>query len=226
VGGNLVPFYAVQLGGRLAEGKSRFGVNVGAVPAKNAPAFVRDLLTAWKKSPDTADFHQFVDKNGRKIAGEILARHQDVPPIASRKEFYYDWDADALFSLAGRGQGECSAGVFDLIEVDLANARESQEAGRFYAAALAAARALLVVQRAQPKNDVETFTLFQKHFIEAGLVDAALTAVIAEGARAAAAANPAEKFDGLPADVAALVASVRLLHENLDSSLRFRTAAK
>jgi hypothetical protein len=83
-----------------------------------------------------------------------------------------------------------------------------------------------VGQRAQPKNDVETFDLFQKHFIEAGLVDAALTAVIASGARAAAAANPAERFDGLPADVAALVASVRLLHESLDSSLRFKTAAK
>jgi sulfite reductase (ferredoxin) len=226
VGGNLVPFYAVQLGGRLAEGKSRFGTNVGAVPAKNAPAFLRDLLSAWKKSPDTGNFHQFVDNDGRKIAGEILARHQEVPPIASRKEFYYDWDSKKLFSLVGRGQGECSAGVFDLIEVDLVNARESQEAGRFYAAALAAARALLVVQRARPKSDVETFALFQNHFIEAGLVDASLTAVIASGRRAAAAANPAEKFDGLPADVAALVAAVRLLHESLDSSLRFKTAAK
>jgi sulfite reductase (ferredoxin) len=167
-----------------------------------------------------------MDDGGKKIAGEILARHQDVPPIASRKEFYHDWDADALFSLAGRGQGECSAGVFDLIEVDLANARESQEAGRFYAAALAAARALLVVQRAQPRSDVETFALFQKHFIEAGLVEAALAGIIAAGARAAADGNPAEKFDGASADVAALVASVRLLHESLDSSLRFKTAVK
>jgi len=216
----------VQLGGRLAEGKSRFGTNIGAVPAKNAPAFVRDLLTAWKKSLDASNFHRFVDNDGKKIAGEILARHQEIPPIASRKEFYYDWDADALFSLAGRGQGECSAGVFDLVEVDLANAREAQEAGRFYAAALAAARALLVVQRAQPKNDREVFTLFQKHFIEAGLVDAALTAVIATGARAAATANPAENFAGAPAEVATLVASVRLLHESLDSSLRFKTVAK
>ena len=226
VAGNLVPFYAVQIGGRVAEGKSRFGASVGAVPAKNAPAFVHELLAAWKKSPDADDFHQFMDDGGKKIAGEILARHQDVPPIASRKEFYHDWDADALFSLAGRGQGECSAGVFDLIEVDLANARESQEAGRFYAAALAAARALLVVQRAQPRSDVETFALFQKHFIEAGLVEAALAGIIAAGARAAAGGNPAEKFDGASADVAALVASVRLLHESLDSSLRFKTAVK
>ena len=226
VDGNLIPFYAVQLGGRLAEGKTRFGTNVGAVPAKNAPAFVRDLLAAWQQSPDAADFHQFVDRDGKKIAEEILKQHLAVPPIASRKEFYYDWDANALFSLAGRGQGECSAGVFDLIEVDLANAREAQEAGRFYAAALAATRALLVVQRAQSKSDVETFALFQKHFIEAGLVDTALSSVVASGARAAATADPTNKFDGAPADMAALVASVRLLHESLDSSLRFKTAAK
>jgi sulfite reductase (ferredoxin) len=196
------------------------------VPAKNAPAFIRDLLAAWKQSPDASDFHRFVDNAGKKIAGEVLARHQEVPSIASRKEFYCDWDADALFSLAGRGQGECSAGIFDLIEVDLANARESQEAGRFYAAALSATRALLVVQRTQPKSDVETFALFQQHFIEAGLVDAALTTVVAAGARAAVAADPAKTFDGSPTEVATLVAAVRLLHESLDSSLRFKTAAK
>ena len=226
VDGNLVPFYSVQLGRRLAEGKSRFGTNVGAVPAKNAPAFVRDLLAAWKQSPDAPDFHQFVDNDGKKVAGEILARHQDIPPIASRKEFYYDWDADALFSLAGRGQGECSAGVFDLIEVDLANARESQEAGRLYAATLAASRALLVTKRVQPRNDVETFALFQTHFIETGLVDTMLTSVIAAGARAAAGANSAEQFAGQPAVVAALVAAVRLLHESLDSSLQFKSVVK
>ena len=98
----------------------------------------------------------------------------------------------------------------DLIEVDLPNARESQEAGQLYEATLSAARALLVVQRAQPKSDVETFALFPKHFVEAGLVDASLTAVIAAGA---------------PAAVAALVAAVRLLHESLDSSRRFKMAA-
>jgi sulfite reductase (ferredoxin) len=223
---HLVPFYAVQLGGRVAEGKTRLGVNVGAVPARNAPPFVRDLLAAWQQSPHAADFQQFVDRDGRSIAGEILSRHQTIPPFASRKEFYYDWDAHTLFSLAGRSQGECSAGVFDLIEVDLANAREAQEARHFYAAARAAARALLIVQRAQPQSDAETFALFQRHFIKAGLVDAALTSVVAVGAAAAATDDPAKNFAGSPAEVAALVASVRLLYESLDASLRFKPAAK
>jgi len=226
VGDNLAPYYSVQIGGRVKEGKARFGANVGAVPAKNAPAFVRDLLTAWKRSPDAADFHQFIDGEGKKVVDEILKQHQTVPSVESRREFYCDWDDNARFSLAGRGQGECAAGVFDLIEVDLANAREAQEAGQFYAAALSAARALLVVQRAQPNSDVETFALFQKHFIETGLVEAALTSVITSGARAAATADPVKNFSGTSSDVAVLVASVRLLHEGLDSSLRFKSAPK
>ena len=224
VDGNLVPFYAVQLGGDLGEGRTRFGVNIGAVPARNAPAFVEELLAAWKHSPESSDFHRFVDNGGRRIAGELLERHQDVPPLAGHREFYHDWDSSELFSLAGRGQGECSAGVFDLIEVDLANAREALEAGRLYAATLFAARSLLVTRGLQPRTDAESFELFRKHFIGEGLVDRSLVAVIAAGAQTAAAANPADTFGGAPADVTTLVASVRVLYESMDASLRLQPA--
>ena len=118
------------------------------------------------------------------------------------------------------------AGVFDLIEVDLVNARESLEAGRFYAAAFSACHALLITRGLQPKIERDTFELFQRHFIAEGLVDGALAAVVAEGALAAASPNPAETFAGTPADVTTLVANVRMLYESMDSSLRFKAAAK
>lgn len=225
VNGRMVPFYSVQLGGRLEEGRTRLGVNVGALPAKNAPAFLHDLLDAWKKSFDASDFLRFVNNGGKKVAEDLLARHAEVSPFSQHNEFYYDWDADVPFSLAGRGQGECSAGVFDLIEVDLANARESQEAGKFYASTLSATKSLLITQRLQPKSDRETFELFQKYFVSTGLVDSALETVIATAAAAAGTLNPAEVFIGNPVDVATLVASVRMLYENMDSSLRFKSSA-
>ena len=212
----LVPYYAVQLGGRVAEGRTRFGANVGAIPARNAPAFVRNLLDAWKQSPEAADFHRFVDNGGRQLAEQLVEQHQTAPVNPANPDLFFDWDATTEFSLAGRGAGECSAGVFDLIEVDLANARESLEAGRYYAATLAAAHALLITQKLQPKSDAETFAQFQQHFIAEGLVEASLTGVIAAGARGAAA------FDGAIADVTRLVASIRLLYENMDASLRFK----
>jgi sulfite reductase (ferredoxin) len=222
VDGRLIPYYAVQLGGRVTEGQTRFGTNVGAIPARNAPAFVRDFLAAWQQSAESADFHRFVENDGRTVATELIERHQQAPSSKQNKEFFFDWDAQSAFSLAGRGAGECGAGVFDLIEVDLANARESLEAGRLYGAALSAARALLVTHNLQPKSDREAFELFQNHFVAEGLVDAALTEVIHAGSRAASEPDPAKAFAGRGPDVTALVASVRLLYENMDASLRFK----
>ena len=225
VGDQLVPFYAVQVGGRLGEARTRFGAHLGALPAKNAPAFVVDLLTAWQRSPAAADFDAFLETGGRELAAQILQRHQAIPP-ACQQEFARDWDSPSPFSLAGRSQGECSAGVFDLIEVDLANAREEQEAGHYYAAALAAARALLVTQRLRPASDADAFLLFHKHFIEAGLADAALSTVVQAGAQAAATENPASTFDAPPGQVAALVAAVRLLYESADASLEIKPGGR
>ncbi|ODU23862.1 MAG: hypothetical protein ABS95_02820 [Verrucomicrobia bacterium SCN 57-15] len=222
VDGRLIPYYAVQLGGRVEEGRTRFGTNVGAVPARNVPAFVRDLLIAWKQSSNSADFHQFVDNHGRAVAAGLVQQHQQTPASKQNKEFFFDWDSKSAFSLAGRGAGECSAGVFDLIEVDLANARESLEAARFYEAALSATRALLVTRSLQPRSDKEVFELFQKHFVAERLVDTSLAEVVDAGVRAAPQSNPVKAFDGKEADVTTLVAAVRMLYENMDASLRFK----
>lgn len=224
--GKPVPYYAVQLGGRLQEGKTRFGTNVGAVPARNAPAFVRDLLSAWQKSPEASDFGAFVDNGGKEIAAGLIERHQQAPLSGQDSRFYFDWDASSPFSLAGRGSGECSAGVFDLIEVDLANAREALEAGRFYSAALSAARSLLITRGLQPKRDQESFELFQKHFVAEGLVDSSLGEVIAQGSQSASGQNPENTFAGAASDVTSLVASVRVLFENMDASLRLKPVGK
>jgi hypothetical protein len=64
--------------------------------------------------------------------------------------------------------------------------------------------------------------LFQNHFVAEGLVDAALAEVIRAGSRAASEPDPAKAFAGRGSDVTALVASIRLLYENMDASLRFK----
>jgi sulfite reductase (ferredoxin) len=220
-----VPYYSLHLGGRLEEGKTRLGTAVGAIPARNAPALVRNLLAAWQASPEADDFHRFVDNGGQVIARKLLDEHGQKPLFKPDEKFFYDWDAGKPFTLAGRGAGECSAGVFDLIEVDLANAREALEAGRLYVAALAASRALLITQSLKAKNDAEVFEHFQSAFIGQGLVDAVLAGVVAEGLGSAASPEPESAFAGSSGDVTTLVATVRVLYENLDSSLRFKPAS-
>jgi hypothetical protein len=66
--------------------------------------------------------------------------------------------------------------------------------------------------------------LFLTHFVAEGLVDAALAEVVRAGSRAASESDPAKAFAGRGPDVTALVASVRLLYENMDASLRFKPA--
>jgi len=86
--------------------------------------------------------------------------------------------------------------VFDLIEVDLANARESLEAGRLYGAALSAARALLVTRKLAAQKRPGGFRSVPESFVTEGLVDAALTEIIRAGSRAASEPDPAKSVAG------------------------------
>lgn len=215
VGGRLVPHYVVQLGGRVAEGKTRLAEGNTAVAARSVPTFVREFLAAFGQSEHCPDFEAFLDAGGRRLADDLAAKHRDVPSFDEDKNFYFDWGAEELFSLAGRGPGECSAGVFDLIDVDLASAREALDDGRLYAAAASAARALLVTRGEEPGEDREAFQLFQKHFLDEGLVGRRF------GALVTAALGGEATFAASHEDTAALVEAVQTLYANMDDSLRF-----
>lgn len=222
VEGHLLPYYAVQIGGRVGEGQTRLAQRAGTIPAKNVPAFLQDFLAVYLQDSAAPDFHRFVDQGGRKLGEDIAARCRQVPAFEANPGFYRDWDSPTPFSLAGRGPGECSSGVFDLIEVDLASAEEALRAGRLYEATILAARSLLITRGEQPTGDLQVLQLFQKHFVAEGLVDRKLERLITSALEATPTPNRERKGAGDSADVAALVKSVRLLYENMDASLRFK----
>ena len=87
VGGNLVPFYAVQLGGRLAEGKIALRHKRRCGAGEEAPAFVRDLLTAWKKSPDAATFTSSWTTTARKLPGKFWRGIRKFRPSSAGRNF-------------------------------------------------------------------------------------------------------------------------------------------
>jgi sulfite reductase (ferredoxin) len=225
VGGRLAPHYVVVLGGRVEEGRTRLAERTGTIPARNVPAFLGDFLQAFSESAQHPDFDAFLEAGGREVANALLSEHKEIPDFEQDKNPYFDWGAEQVFSLAGRGPGECGAGVFDLIEVDLSSAGDALDQHRDLEAASLAARALLVTQGEQANDDTEAFTLFQKHFVKAGLVDPGLGRLVSAGLRAAATPHPVQAFDGDPDDVAALVAAVKDLYDNMDSSLRFPASA-
>jgi len=107
--GKLVPHYVAQIGGSAGGGRTRLAEGKTAVPARNVPAFIAEFLEAFRKSREYPDFQAFVEADGREIARSIAEKHKGIPPFDEDKNSYYDWGAADLFSLAGRGPGECGA---------------------------------------------------------------------------------------------------------------------
>ncbi len=224
--GRLVPHYVVQLGGRVGEGNTRLAEGKEAIPARNVPDFVVDLLRAFRQSPHYPDYDAFLEAGGMQTAARLLSTYKHIPSFEEDKNYYFDWGAETLFSLAGRGPGECGVGVFDLIEVDLASADEALREGKLLAAAVLAARALLVTQGQEAKDDAEALDLFVKHFLDVGLVSDSLRPLIERARRSVLSAEPDDTSDATPGEVSALVQAVQKLYNSMDSSLRFRPVAQ
>ena len=220
VGRRVVPHYAVWLGGHVEEGQTRLAASHGTVPARNVPRFLEELLRAFAESPQCPDFGAFLQASGRQIADDLIAQYRAVPDFEEDSSFYFDWGAEQVCSLAGRGPGECGAGVFDLIRVDLDSATEALQAGRHYAAVVLAARALLVTRGEQPETEADALRLFRRHFLETNLVSRELDGVIASALSCASQPAPEQAFEGSADDSAALIQAVRDLYGNMDSSLR------
>ena len=220
--GRLVPHYVLQLGGQVGEGRTRLAEGEQAVPARSLPSLIKDLLAAFGKSPQCPDFAAFLASGGRELAASLAIKYQQVPEFAANPHYYIDWSAHDLFSLAGRGPGECGAGVFDLIEVDLQSAVHELGKGRLFDATILAARALLVTRGQQANSPTEALDLFRRYFVAEKLVDASLVDLIADARRSADSANPGADFHPQSRQVAALVEAVQKLYSSMDASLRFK----
>jgi sulfite reductase (ferredoxin) len=221
VQGNLVPYYIVQLGGHVEEGGTRLATGYHPIPACSVPSFLANLLHDFSQSNERADFRAFLRVAGKAYLERLAARYRSVPTVAEDKNFYIDWGASEPFSLAGRGPGECGAGIFDLIEVDLKSAEEVFQEGQYYPATVLAARALLVTRGEQANSDQEVFELFQRYFLVAGLVDARFQPLITLATRAAGSPNPAAVFHAPATEVAAFLQAIQSLYHRLDASLQF-----
>ena len=143
-----------------------------------------------------------------------------MPDFDEDKNPYYDWGAQELFSLAGRGPGECGVGVFDLIEVDFASAAQALAVGKLFAATAITARALLVTRGEAADSYSQALELFQQHFVATGLIPPARHPLITKAIEVMHNSDPEAAFQAGVADVTALLAEVHTLYENMGPSLR------
>lgn len=216
-GERLVPSYGITLGGRCGAGGARLGVPAGKVPAAALPAFVRDLAADFAAGrQDGEPFLAYFDRLGLAHFQGIVARHAKIPDLAEHPEFGRDLGAAEEFSLAGRGAGECGAGVFEVIQQDLAAAKK---AAAPFDILLPAARALLITRGVDAQDPDTVMRAFEQHFIDTGLVAEEFRALLTrargytQGWLAA--------LDDQDATVARLRERVELLYSTLDANLEF-----
>lgn len=213
----LVPSYTITMGGRCGVEGARLGTIIGKIPARALPEFVLDLAADFqsRRLPGES-FLQYFDRIGIEHFKSIAERHSTIPDYSISPEFYRDFGSQEEFSLAGRGAGECGAGVFDLIQEDLKTARTATDP---FTILLACARALLItrgVDACQPDNVLREF---ERHFIESGLVSEEVRPLIArargyiEGWKSA--------LDGMENSIIRLRERIELLYSTLDANLQF-----
>jgi sulfite reductase (ferredoxin) len=225
-GQNMFPAYMVVAGAEIGAGKARLARQIDRVSARDLPEFVHEVLKLWiVKKNHHASFAAYVDGEGVQDLRGIAGRFRQIPAYSEDKGYYYDWGAKESFSLVGKGVGECSAGLFDLIEVDLNGARQLREEFRagdyqrespLYAISLRSARALLITRGVEAPTDAAVFENFARHFVQAGLIDRRFESVI-ETARH----KDTEGLNQLEEEVFALLQAVEALYRSMDNSLRF-----
>ncbi|MBE0496155.1 MAG: sulfurtransferase TusA family protein, partial [Campylobacterales bacterium] len=170
------PAYNVVAGGNITGLGSAFAIKCGSVAAFFVPAFVEAVLEEWRKHvKQHASFHAWVTQaGGAKILETILEQFQEVPSFKKDKNPYFDYNCEELFSLKGRGTGECSAGMYDLIESDKKALQTALKEGStdYKNIRFLSARMLLVTRGEDARDEVRALELFKKHFIETTLLNA------------------------------------------------------
>jgi sulfite reductase (ferredoxin) len=227
-GQKIYPSYGIVAGSIHADGKARLALSIDQINARDLPKFVTHVLGLWiANKPRFASFADYIDAEG---AGEIRAickKYRDVPDFEDDKNYYFDWGSETVFSLVGRGVGECSAGLFDLIDVDLKlieeqskrltrELPETDHADALYRIVLSAARMLLVTRGIEAPTDAAVFTSFLEHFIKAGLVDPVHRDVVEIAHSKDSAALLRHE-----SAIVALAEAVKQLYASMDNSLRF-----
>ena len=161
VNGKLMPCYDVLVGAQTVEGDAHLGKRIGTVPAKKIPELLEEAF-------DAGEIKEEKLKN-------LVGQYSDFSSEQFPDDYYYDFGSNELFSLAGRGPGECGAGVTDVIKLDIDEAKDALKSApanseNIYKAVVAAARALMVTFGLEPKKDREIFAAFTKGLIEPGWV--------------------------------------------------------
>ena len=245
VGDAPYPAYTIWL---PVKGKHEIDLQQGYIAAKKIPAFVEDYLRdVIAEQANYADYYDYVAKRGVNIVKELIAKYKEVAPYSEEPDTFFDFGDDEKFSLIKYGKAECSAGLFDIIEIDQDTIREKrkevellmgntpqgvpadlQSDGKqatskieklLHDIVFSENRMLLVTRGLDPRTDEDVYNGFEKEFIAAGIIPQKFK-VLTDKAR-----NNESLIEQKPL-IDELADLLNDLYQNMDDSLQFKLTAE
>ena len=244
VGDDPYPAYTIWL---PVKGKHEIDLQQGYIAAKKIPAFVEDYLRdVIAEQANYADYYDYVAKRGVNIVKKLIAKYKEVAPYSEEPDTFFDFGDDEKFSLIKYGKAECSAGLFDIIEIDQDTIREKrkevellmgnipqdvpadlQSDGKqatskieklLHDIVFSENRMLLVTRGLDPRTDEDVYNGFEKEFIAAGIIPQKFK-VLTDKAR-----NNESLIAEKPL-IDELADLLNDLYQNMDDSLQFKLPA-
>ena len=244
VGDDPYPAYTIWL---PVKGKHEIDLQQGYIAAKKIPAFVEDYLRdVIAEQANYADYYDYVAKRGVNIVKDLIAKYKEVAPYSEEPDTFFDFGDDEKFSLIKYGKAECSAGLFDIIEIDQDTIREKrkevellmgnipqgvpadlqsdgkQETSKIekllHDIVFSENRMLLVTRGLDPRTDEDVYNGFEKEFIAAGIIPQKFK-VLTDKAR-----NNESLIEQKPL-IDELADLLNDLYQNMDDSLQFKLPA-
>lgn len=228
VGDDPYPAYTVWL---PVKGKHELDLQQGYIAAKKIPEFIEDYLRdVIAEQANYADYYDYVAKRGVDTVKQLLAKYKELPSYKENPDTFFDWGDDEKFSLIKYGKAECSAGLFDIIEIDQDTIREkrkevdeilsSEDAEKLlHDIVFSENRMLLVTRGLDPRTDDDVYNGFEKEFIEAGIIPQKFKVLT----------DKARKNEALIAEKTLIYELADLLNDlykNMDDSLQFKLPAE
>lgn len=232
VGDDPYPAYTVWL---PTKGKHEIDLQQGYIAAKKIPAFVEDYLRdVIAEQANYADYYEYVAKRGVNIVKDLIAKYKEIAPYSEEPDTFFDFGDDEKFSLIKYGKAECSAGLFDIIEIDQDTIREKRKEvelllseGKQDTAKIekllhdivfSENRMLLVTRGLDPRTDDDVYNGFEKEFIATGIIPQKFK-ILTDKAR------NNESLIAYKPLIDELADLLNDLYQNMDDSLQFKLPA-
>ena len=244
VGDDPYPAYTIWL---PVKGKHEIDLQQGYIAAKKIPVFVEDYLRdVIAEQANYADYYEYVAKRGVDIVKNLIAKYKEIAPYSEEPDTFFDFGDDEKFSLIKYGKAECSAGLFDIIEIDQDTIREKrkevelligntpqgvpsdlQSDGKqgtskieklLHDIVFSENRMLLVTRGLDPRTDEDVYNGFEKEFIAADIIPQKFKVLT----------NKARNSESLIAEkplIDELADLLNDLYQNMDDSLQFKLPA-